>query len=76
MSVLAHDAHPDAQRATGSGGYVWLLASVAALGGLLFGYDTAVIAGAIGYLTRHFGVEESAVSTGWRRWPTTARRTC
>src|ERR1035438_10143600 len=27
---------------------------VAALGGLLFGYDTAVIAGAIGYLQQHF----------------------
>jgi MFS family permease len=30
--------------------YVYLLTLVAALGGLLFGYDTAVIAGAIGYV--------------------------
>lgn len=36
---------------------------VAALGGLLFGYDTAVIAGAIGFLEDHFGL--SAVMKGW-----------
>jgi len=34
--------------------YVFLLTLVAALGGLLFGYDTAVIAGAIGYLQARF----------------------
>ena len=34
--------------------YVFGLCSVAALGGLLFGYDTAVISGAIGYMSRHF----------------------
>ena len=32
--------------------YVYLLTLVAALGGLLFGYDTAVISGAIGFLAR------------------------
>ncbi len=47
----------------GSLGYVLLLAAVAALGGLLFGYDTAVIAGAIKYLTSHFQLDE--VSEGW-----------
>ena len=30
--------------------YIFKLTIVAALGGLLFGYDTAVIAGAIGFL--------------------------
>lgn len=34
--------------------YVSLLASVAALGGLLFGYDTAVISGALGYIETFF----------------------
>ena len=34
--------------------YVYLLAFVAALGGLLFGYDTAVISGAIGFMEEHF----------------------
>ncbi len=38
----------------GSTGYVYLLATVAALGGLLFGYDTAVISGAIGFLQERF----------------------
>ncbi len=36
---------------------------VAALGGLLFGYDTAVVSGAIGFLSRRFNL--SAELTGW-----------
>ena len=51
---------------SGSLTYVCLLTAVAALGGLLFGYDTAVIAGAIGFLKAHFelgpGMEGWAVS--------------
>jgi SP family arabinose:H+ symporter-like MFS transporter len=43
--------------------YVYLLTTVAALGGLLFGYDTAVIAGAIGFLQTKF--ELSAAMKGW-----------
>jgi MFS transporter, SP family, xylose:H+ symportor len=35
----------------------------AALGGLLFGYDTAVISGAIGDLTRYFNL--TPMETGW-----------
>jgi len=38
----------------GNAAYVYLLTLVAALGGLLFGYDTAVIADAIGHLRAHF----------------------
>ena len=38
----------------GSMMYVFLLTLVAALGGLLFGYDTAVISGAIGFLQVKF----------------------
>ncbi len=44
-------------------GYVYLISIVAAIGGLLFGYDTAVIAGAIGFLREKF--ELSAAMTGW-----------
>jgi SP family xylose:H+ symportor-like MFS transporter len=40
-----------------------MLSSVAALGGLLFGYDTAVISGAIGFLRTNFSLDASA--TGW-----------
>ncbi len=42
----------------GSTSYVYLLTAVAALGGLLFGYDTAVIGGARGYLTQYFKLNE------------------
>ena len=44
-------------------GYVGLLCLVAALGGLLFGYDTAVISGAIGFIRQLFGLD--AAQTGW-----------
>lgn len=43
--------------------YLFLLALSAALGGLLFGYDTAVVSGAEGLLQRHFGLNE--LQTGW-----------
>ena len=43
--------------------YTYLISAVAAFGGLLFGYDTAVIAGAIGYLQVKF--ELSPMLTGW-----------
>ncbi len=48
----------------GSVVYVLLLTLVAALGGLLFGYDTAVISGAIGFLAKHFDLDPQ-VWTGW-----------
>ncbi len=40
--------------------YVLLVASVAALGGLLFGYDTGVISGAILFITKDFGLQTGA----------------
>jgi len=43
--------------------FLLLITSVAALGGLLFGYDTAVISGAIGLLQTHFAL--TATQTGW-----------
>ncbi len=55
-------AAPSADR-TGSGPYVVWVCLVAALGGLLFGYDTAVIAGAIGFLQEHFQLD--AAQKGW-----------
>jgi sugar porter (SP) family MFS transporter len=47
----------------GIGAYTTLITLVAALGGLLFGYDTAVIAGAIGFLQAHFHLD--AAMKGW-----------
>jgi MFS transporter, SP family, arabinose:H+ symporter len=48
---------------SGSVAYVVLLALVAALGGLLFGYDTAVISGATDFLKDRFGLDEF-----WKGW--------
>jgi SP family arabinose:H+ symporter-like MFS transporter len=47
----------------GSKGYVLKIALVAALGGLLFGYDTAVISGVIGSLQKKFDL--SPLMMGW-----------
>jgi sugar porter (SP) family MFS transporter len=44
--------------------YVARVCIVAALGGLLFGYDTGVIAGAIGFLEAHFNLDPS-FQKGW-----------
>ena len=44
-------------------GYVYKVTLVAAVGGLLFGYDTAVIAGAIGFIQKKFDL--SAAMVGW-----------
>lgn len=44
-------------------GYIVLISLVAAFGGFLFGYDTAVVSGAIGFLKSHFQL--SADLTGW-----------
>ncbi|HTY36846.1 MAG TPA: sugar porter family MFS transporter [Bacteroidota bacterium] len=43
--------------------FIGLVTVVAALGGLLFGYDTAVIAGAIGFLQTHFQLDPAM--KGW-----------
>ena len=44
-------------------GYVVFLSVVAAIGGILFGYDTAVISGTTDIVTGQFGLDELA--TGW-----------
>jgi len=45
-------------------GYVWLISLVAALGGLLFGYDWVVIGGAKPFFERYFHLTTAAQS-GW-----------
>ena len=44
--------------------FVILIACAAALGGFLFGYDTAVISGAIGFLSDHFQLDPQV----WKGW--------
>ncbi len=48
---------------TGSPLYIIKICLVAALGGLLFGFDTAVIAGTIPFLTLHFQLND--IMLGW-----------
>lgn len=43
--------------------YVILISVVAALGGLLFGFDTAVISGTINFIQLYFGLSETGL--GW-----------
>lgn len=44
-------------------GYITRLAIIASLGGFLFGYDTAIISGTIGFVTDQFSL--STVTKGW-----------
>ncbi|MHC4315186.1 MAG: MFS transporter, partial [Planctomycetota bacterium] len=48
---------------SGSAVYIFMVCIVAALGGLLFGYDTGVINGAIGPLKTYFTLDAKA--EGW-----------
>ena len=45
-------------------GYVWLISSVAAMGGLLFGWDWVVIGGAKPFFQRYFDLTSEA-QIGW-----------
>ncbi len=44
-------------------GYIYIVSAVAALGGLLFGFDMAIISGTITFFSSHFQLNE--FSTGW-----------
>ena len=46
---------------TGSGRGAVRIASVAALGGLLFGYDSAVINGAVASIQSNFGISNASL---------------
>lgn len=45
--------------------YVWAICLVAALGGLLFGYDWVVIGGAKPFFIKFFGLAENPLMVGW-----------
>ncbi len=59
----SHRSSTASSAETGSPRYLVLLVLSAALGGLLFGYDTAVVSGAEKLLQRHFALD--ALQTGW-----------
>ena len=63
MTNNSQDLGPPNGSQHGSTAYVCALAMAAALGGLLFGYDTGVISGVIGFLTTRFQLDE--VTQGW-----------
>ncbi len=48
---------------TGSLAYVYVISAVAAVGGLLFGFDTAIIAGAIEFVRAEFRLDP--IQEGW-----------
>jgi len=52
------DAQTRVEDQRGSSRYLYLPAAVAAIGGLLFGFDTAVINGAIVFLKNQFGLSD------------------
>ena len=43
--------------------YVYLISAIAALGGVLFGFDLVIISGTVPFFTRHFDL--NAFQTGW-----------
>lgn len=57
-----HNADPSADL---NHGYIWLITIVAALGGLLFGWDWVVIGGAKPFFERYFQIQNNALLSGW-----------
>jgi SP family sugar:H+ symporter-like MFS transporter len=62
MKLLAPTAQPDDQERQGAAiGTVLYFSCAAALGGLLFGYDSAVINGAVGAIGTHFHADPASL---------------
>jgi sugar porter (SP) family MFS transporter len=64
MMVTTTSDEPASLKAKYNFGYIWLISVVAALGGLLFGYDWVVIGGAKPFFERYFHLTNAAQS-GW-----------
>ncbi len=64
MAIVLHET-PDYSHTQGTyhKGYIYLISTIAALGGLLFGYDLVIISGTVPFFTRHFALDE--FQTGW-----------
>jgi sugar porter (SP) family MFS transporter len=64
--MIATANHPSVPeiRPSFNAGYIWTISLVAALGGLLFGYDWVVIGGAKPFFERYFHLTDAAQS-GW-----------
>lgn len=67
MAIISHAASSSDEQLTPEPrhrAYLWLIATTAALGGLLFGYDWVVIGGAAPFYERFFALE-GASDKGW-----------
>ncbi|HXQ81089.1 MAG TPA: sugar porter family MFS transporter [Opitutaceae bacterium] len=62
--IAAPPAHEPSRDAEINLGYVWTISCVAALGGLLFGWDWVVIGGAKPFFERFFDLKDPAL-VGW-----------
>ena len=62
--ITASRTEPSNLKADLNLGYIWLISSVAALGGLLFGWDWVVIGGAKPFFQRYFELTSEA-QIGW-----------
>ncbi len=56
--------HPSDNGSRFNMGFLWMICGVAAMGGLLFGYDWVVIGGAKPFFERYFGLTDAAIK-GW-----------
>ena len=64
MAIIAHQTIANhSVPAVYNKSYVYLAATVVALGGVLFGFDLVIISGTVPFFTKHFNLSE--VSTGW-----------
>lgn len=67
MAILTHStagSHSTAPEGQLNLGYLWMISLVAALGGLLFGYDWVVIGGAKPFFERYFNLDSESLK-GW-----------
>jgi hypothetical protein len=62
--ITAPQRNPQTSRPNYNLGYIWLISVVAALGGLLFGWDWVVIGGAKPFFERYFHIANNAQSAG------------
>src|SRR5215469_6847023 len=62
--IITTQTQTSALKAEYNFGYIWLISVVAALGGLLFGYDWVVIGGAKQFFESYFQINSAALS-GW-----------
>lgn len=63
--IAAPSVDPSGHQTEYNTAYIWLISVVAALGGLLFGYDWVVIGGAKPFFERYFHIQNDAALSGW-----------